>query len=132
MDIVERIADRRIREAMERGEFDNLPGAGRPLALDDDSNVPPELRVAYRILKRSGFVPPEVELRRDIASAEQLLVSALTPAARSEAHRRLDFLLMKLAAMRGGSRDVRVESDYYDRLAAKVRHRSTSEKATEK
>jgi hypothetical protein len=132
MNIVERIADRRIREAMERGEFDNLPGTGKPLALDDDSNVPPELRVAYRILKRSGFVPPEVELRREIANAEQLLVGALTPAERGAANRRLDFLLTKLAAMRGGSRDARVESAYYDSLASKLRDRFASAKAIEK
>jgi len=55
------IAEKKIAEAMERGEFDDLPGAGRPLELDDDANVPEDLRVAYRILKNAGFVPPEVE-----------------------------------------------------------------------
>jgi hypothetical protein len=121
MNIVERIAERRIQEAIERGEFDNLPGAGKPLDLDDDANVPVELRVAYRILKNSGFVPPEVELRRDIANAEQLLTTALDAGERRAANQRLEFLLMKLAAMRGGARDARVEAAYYDRLAEKVR-----------
>jgi hypothetical protein len=122
MDIVERIAERRIQEAIERGEFDNLPGAGKPLALDEDADVPAELRVAYRILKNSGFVPPEIELRRDIANAEQLLAQALGPGERREANQRLEFLLMKLAAMRGGARDARIEAAYYDRLAEKMRN----------
>jgi hypothetical protein len=120
MNAIERIAEQRIRESMDRGEFDRLPGAGKPLDLDEDTDVPPELRVAYRILKNSGFVPPEIELRRDIANAEQLLTRALSTSERTAANQRLEFLLMKLAAMRGGSRDARIEAAYYDRLAQKV------------
>lgn len=120
MNVIERIAEQRIREAMDRGDFDRLPGAGKPLDLDEDADVPPELRVAYRILKNSGFVPPEVELRRDIANAEQLLTRALSTSERTAANQRLEFLLMKLAAIRGGSRDARIEAAYYDRLAEKV------------
>ncbi|HEY8540610.1 MAG TPA: DnaJ family domain-containing protein [Steroidobacteraceae bacterium] len=123
MDFIERLAEQRILAAMERGEFDNLPGAGKPLDLDDDANVPPELRVAYRILKNAGFVPPEVELRREIADAESLLVQALSPAERSAANRRLEFLLTKLSAMRGRARDARLEAAYYDKLADKLRAR---------
>lgn len=127
MNAIERIAEQRIREAQERGEFKNLSGAGRVLDLDDDVGVPPELRVAYRILKNSGFVPPEIELRRDIANAESLLAQALTPADREKANTRLEFLLMKLAASRGGARDARIEADYYERLAEKVRSRRQEE-----
>jgi hypothetical protein len=123
MDFIERLAEQKILAAMERGEFDNLPGLGKPLELDDDSNVPPELRVAYRILKNAGFVPPEVEVRREIADAESLLMRALTPTERGEANRRLEFLLTKLSAMRGGVRDARLEAAYYDKLAAKLRTR---------
>jgi hypothetical protein len=45
----------RIEEAMPRGEFDALPGADRPLVLDDDRLAPEELRAAYRVLKNAGF-----------------------------------------------------------------------------
>ena len=58
---LEWIAERRIAEAVSQGEFDNLPGAGRPLDLDDDALVPEELRAAYRILKNAGIAPPEVK-----------------------------------------------------------------------
>ncbi|TAK82914.1 MAG: DUF1992 domain-containing protein [Betaproteobacteria bacterium] len=55
------LAEQRIVEAVSRGELDNLPGAGKPLVLEDDPLVPEELRLAYRILKNAGFVPREVE-----------------------------------------------------------------------
>ena len=61
---VEKIAERRIVEAMEHGEFDNLPGAGRPLNLDDDAGIPESLRMAYRVMKNAGVLPPEIDLRR--------------------------------------------------------------------
>jgi len=55
------LAEKKIQEAMACGEFDDLPGAGRPLDLDDDALVPEELRVAHRILKNAGVAPPEVK-----------------------------------------------------------------------
>ena len=67
------IAEKKIAEAIARGELDDLPGAGKPLELDDDANVPEELRVAYRILKNAGFVPPEVESLREIGQLERLV-----------------------------------------------------------
>ena len=66
MDILASIAERKIREAMARGEFDNLPGKGKPIVQEDLSGVPEELRMAYKILKNAGFVPPEVELSNEI------------------------------------------------------------------
>jgi len=57
----ELIAERKIEEALARGEFDGLPDEGRPLDLDDDALVPEELRMAYRILKNAGFAPQEVQ-----------------------------------------------------------------------
>jgi hypothetical protein len=53
------LAEQKLAEAVSRGELDNLPGAGR--RLEDDALVPEELRLAYRILKNAGFVPPEVQ-----------------------------------------------------------------------
>ena len=67
------IAERKIAEAIGRGELDDLPGAGRPLELDDDAHVPEDLRMAYRILKNAGFVPPEVEALNQIAELERII-----------------------------------------------------------
>ncbi len=49
--LLDQWAERHITEAQAKGEFDNLPGIGEPLILDDDSHVPPELRAGYRLLK---------------------------------------------------------------------------------
>lgn len=60
MALFDLLAERKIAEAVSRGELDDLPGAGKPLDLEDDASIPEDLRVAYRILKNAGFAPPEV------------------------------------------------------------------------
>ena len=72
----ERIAENRIREAMQAGEFDNLPGAGRPLDLEGYFKVPEHLRAAFSILKSANCVPAEVELLKDIAMLQHQLDAA--------------------------------------------------------
>ena len=42
--LLDQWAERHIRDAQKKGEFDDLPGSGEPLALDDDSHIAPELR----------------------------------------------------------------------------------------
>jgi hypothetical protein len=68
MHVFERMAETRIAEAIERGEFDDLVGAGRPLELEDLSRVPADMRMAYKLLRDANVLPPEVELRRQIYS----------------------------------------------------------------
>ena len=71
--LLERLAEAKIREAMERGEFDNLPHAGKSLPLDSSAFVPHDLKLAYKILKDNGFLPPEMELRKEILTLKDLL-----------------------------------------------------------
>ena len=103
------LAEQRIEEAISRGELRNLPGEGRPLELDDDALVPEDLRLAYRILKNAGFVPPEVQALSEIAQLEDLVNQGSTDAAaRSKA-------LRKLALLR-----TRIENRYYDKAVARL------------
>lgn len=118
MDIFDQIVERRIEEALARGELDDLPGAGRPLELDDDPLVAPELRMAYRILKNAGYVPDEVRLLRELKSAEQLLVRAVGQDERAAASARLRYLLSCLDATR--AMPVQMQTDYFERLAARL------------
>ena len=113
------IAERRIREAQERGEFDNLPGSGAPLALDDDPLVPEDLRVAYRLLKNAGFIPPELAAHREIRDLEQLLHAADTGGERRALLSRINFLLTRTSAGRRRGQ-LQVEADYYERVAARL------------
>lgn len=73
MEPFDRLAESRIEEALQRGDFDALPGAGRPLELDDLSRVPAELRAGYLVLKSAGFLPEEMELRKETLRLQDLL-----------------------------------------------------------
>jgi DnaJ family protein C protein 28 len=59
--------EEQIREAQARGEFDNLPGMGKPLNLDDNPSAG-DKALAYHLLKRNGLAPPEIELAKEIRS----------------------------------------------------------------
>jgi hypothetical protein len=89
------LVERRIEAAIARGEFDNLPGAGKPLPLDDDPLVPPELRVAYRLLKNAGGVPPELLHVSEVHQLVAAIGRAELPA-EGAASRRLRALLIQL------------------------------------
>lgn len=62
----ENLADIKIKQAMADGEFDNLPGKGRPIDLTNYYDLPEHLRTAYQMLKNSGFVPEEVRLKKEM------------------------------------------------------------------
>lgn len=66
MDPIEKIAEEKIKAAMENGEFDNLPGRGKPLDLRDYFAAPAHLRMAFSLLKNAGIVPEEVRLKKEI------------------------------------------------------------------
>ena len=67
------IAEEKIQEAIKKGELDNLPGAGKPLLLDDDSMVPEDLRASYRVMKNAGVIPEEMQLRKEMVRLKDLL-----------------------------------------------------------
>lgn len=118
--ILAQLAESRIREAIERGEFDDLEGAGQPVRLDDDLLVPEELRVAYRLLRNSGHLPPEIELLREIADVETLIRQATRDDERSAAARKLELLTQRLSTCRGRQRNLALESDYFERLLRRL------------
>ncbi|HVC80580.1 MAG TPA: DUF1992 domain-containing protein [Chloroflexota bacterium] len=73
MDLIER----KIQEARERGDFDNLPGAGKPLNLDENPFVPAEWRLAYSTLASNGFAPDLVENDKSLREAIAELAASL-------------------------------------------------------
>lgn len=75
MHFLERRAEDKIREAMEQGVFDELPLAGQPFRRESSSHVPEELRIAYKLLKNSGFLPPELEWRKEVLRLRDLLAT---------------------------------------------------------
>jgi DnaJ-like protein len=85
----DRIADKKISDAIKEGEFDNLPGAGKPLDLEEYFKTPEHLRMAHSILKSANCVPQEIELINEIARLERALADARDDAERSSIRRTL-------------------------------------------
>jgi len=109
----EALVEQRIKQAQQEGTFDNLEGRGKPLKFEDQ-NVPEELRLAHKILKNAGFLPPEVALRKKINQVEQLLgQTECDSPERSKIQRKLNYLLTKLGTTRGGNRSFPVMTDEY-------------------
>ena len=119
MNPLRELVEKRIQAAMEEGAFDDLPGAGEPLALEDDAMIPEDMRLAYRILKNSGYLPEELALRREIASIHQMLGEALGGEERQLANKRLALLRTRLAAS-GGERPVHLDGEYRDRITRRL------------
>lgn len=112
------LAEQRIREAQEQGVFDNLPGAGAPLKLDDVAMVPEELRAAYRILKNSGYVPPEVAALHDLREVEQMLEHAVDDEERRVLAGKFSALMARAGILRG--RHFAIDNDYFQKVAEKL------------
>ena len=112
MEFLYRIAENRILGAIEEGLFDNLAGKGKPLVLEDDSHIPPELRMAYKIMKMADCLPPELEMRKEIVRLQDLVASLPDEAEKLRQMRRLNFLVMKLGITRPVS-PLLLEHDLY-------------------
>jgi len=116
----EKIVEERIRRAIENGDFEDLSGAGEPLSLEDDSSVPEDLRLAYKILKNAECLPPEVELRKDIEKTEDLLTAIPDTAEKYQVLKKLNFLILKLNALRRTCIANEMPQHYSDRVVARL------------
>jgi hypothetical protein len=114
------IAEQRINEAIEKGELDNLPGQGKPLDLDDDTHLPPEMRMAYRILKNAGYVSPEVEQRREIASIREMISQCEDEELCYRQVQKLNLLVTKLNMQRKVPINLEAEQVYYHKVVGRV------------
>lgn len=120
MNIFSIIAEKMIAEAIERGEFDNLDGAGKPLKLDDDTFVPEDLRMAYKVLSNAGFLPPELELKKEIVNMGDLIRSLDDDKERMKKIRELNFKIMKLNMMRNNPLNLEGFPLYEEKLFQKI------------
>lgn len=73
--LFDQIAEERIREALAAGVFDDLPGQGRPLALDDLEGVPEDLRASVLVLRSAGVLPEELLLRKELLRLSDLIAA---------------------------------------------------------
>jgi hypothetical protein len=120
MNIFARIAERRIREAMENGEFDNLEGMGKPITFEDETMIPEDLRMVYRILKNAGCIPPEVELRNEVVNMSALINTIDDDKERLKKIREFNFKLLRLNIMRKRSFSLDEFPEYEFKVADKL------------
>lgn len=95
MDVLARIAEEKIREAVENGELDDLPGKGKPLLPEDLSRVPEELRAAYIILKNAGVLPEELQLKKEILNLQKMLACCSGEGEKTALNRRLNEKILR-------------------------------------
>lgn len=118
------LAEKRIEEARDRGDLDNLPGAGQPLLLDDDPLVPEHQRMAYRILKNSGYLPPELEMHKEAVEIALQLAKLDAGVEKAQLLDRLARINLWLAET--GKRQLIVAEDYIEKAACRVNARKPS------
>lgn len=125
---IELQAEEAIRKAQREGAFENLEGAGRPLVLEDDSMIPPDLRMAYKILKNANCLPPALATQKEIVTALDLLDEMQDEQERYRQIQKLNLLVARLNAQRGRRMDLERDDDYYRRLVERISVRSGTQK----
>ena len=116
----EAIVEQRIKQAQKNGELDNLPGQGKPLPRED-IDFSNEFRLAHKILKNAGFLPPEVELRKDISAMEQLLDAVEPGSAEQERIRKkLNLLMTRMGMMHNTRRTISIPEQYRNSLINRI------------
>ena len=121
--LFQRIAEQRILEAQRNGAFDNLPGKGKPLELEDLSWVPEELRIGYHVLKNAHVLPPEAELLKDVHTLEDLLKHVEDEGERRALAKSIQWKMIRLDMLKRRSMDLNSVRAYSRKLVAKFQVR---------
>ncbi|MFS0880804.1 DUF1992 domain-containing protein [Metabacillus niabensis] len=79
MDIFSIIAEDKIKRAIAEGEFDDLPGKGKPLKLEDLSHIPEDLRIAYKVMKNANMLEDVDKIKEELLSLDDLLATCDNP-----------------------------------------------------
>jgi len=95
-----KLVEQRIQAAQKNGEFDDLEGSGKPIEYEDDSGIPEDLRMAYKMLKNADCTPPEIELKKQILKTEDLLGGMRDSQEKYKAIKKLNYLVTKLNCLR--------------------------------
>jgi YesN/AraC family two-component response regulator len=119
MNILAELAERAIREAQQRGEFENLSGQGHPLPETNDPFMPETLRMAYKVLKNAGYVPREVQSQREIRSLIECLERETDEALKMRQIQKVQLFIAKARIEHGGLLQEENEN-YFQKVVARV------------
>jgi hypothetical protein len=126
MDSLAFIAEQRIAEAMRERDLNSPKWKNKPLPLEDDRFVPDDLKMAYKILKNSGYLPPEIEERKEVKKLEDLIARTEDEHERLRQMKKLNVLLMKVDARRPFSSNISSQHEYYQKVVEKITLHSTA------
>lgn len=116
----EKLIESRIKKAQREGAFENLPGSGQPLRLEDDRHIPEDLRMAHKVLKNADCLPPEVQLRKEIRTTEDLLAGMTDTVQKYHTIKKLNFLILRLNTMRDANASFDVPQRYFGELVGRL------------
>lgn len=114
------IVEKRIKEAQERGDFDNLPGQGQPIQLEDDSHIPEDMRLVYKILKNADCIPPELQLRKEIRQMEDMLEGIPDEKEKYRQIKKINYKILQINLMRNRSPLLDEAEIYYKKVLDKL------------
>ena len=86
---LDKIVEEMIKKAQARGEFDNLPGKGKPIDLTEYFEMPEDVRVAQSVLKNAGMKSREVDLLKEIAELRQALTKVVNEKKKQEIQKQI-------------------------------------------
>lgn len=95
-----KLVEQRIQAAQRNGEFEDLQGSGKPIEFADDCRIPEDLRMAYKMLKNADYAPPEIEIKKQILTTEDLLDGMPEGREKYKAIKKLNYLIMKMNCLR--------------------------------
>ncbi|MCW7754642.1 DUF1992 domain-containing protein [Desulfobotulus sp. H1] len=117
--LMDKIAEEKILEAQKKGRFSNLPGSGKPLPMETIS-IPEDLRMAYHMLKTADFLPPELELRKEIHTARELLEKTPDLTTKHTIITRINIMIRKINMAQPSRPDREIPEEYLPRLVDRI------------
>ncbi|MGG3562714.1 DnaJ family domain-containing protein [Neobacillus rhizosphaerae] len=125
MDLFHIVSEDRIKKAYQDGEFENLPGLGKPLQLEDLSGIPEELRMAYKLLKNAGYTQEEGQLRQEMMTIEGLMKKCEDTSEKESLQKKLNEKLLRfnqLMSKRGVKTNSAIFKNYEQKVQKKIKY----------
>ena len=128
LEAIRLIAERKISEAIRDGQLEIESWKGKPLPISRNCLVPEDLRMAHKILRNAGYLPPEIETKKEIQQIEDLLASCEDEHTRVKQIKKLNYLILKLNAMKGDAVNIENQEEYYRQIVERISvNKSSSE-----
>jgi len=124
MDLFHIVSEDRIKKAYKDGEFENLPGLGKPMQIEDLSGIPEDLRMAYKMLKNAGYTQDESQLRQEMMTIESLIKKCDDSSEKKDLQKKLNEKLLRfnqLMSKRGMQTNSSMFKNYQQKVQNKLK-----------